>query len=262
MKRIFRERDLRDIVGMPYIAMLDLWQAASLEKIGVPIEVLVLDRREHPKFKDFDGLLNTALPEVINEEIKLIVYLETINPIDYQLMTHEIGHWILNLRGFRTIRIKEDSFIGSLINSLAQHRALYELQRSLSIDSQELIDFRATDYVSLFSEPNSSIDHRSSMADALMLADILLSCSPSIRLKLIETVAQNCLLTKKYTDIIMETASYYNLLDQENNLKFIRMLIKNLKMKHMWNIVNDLYELKLLSQEICGILNNQNEQHR
>ena len=257
MKRIFRESDLRDIVGMPYVAMLDLWTALSLEKIGVPIEILVLDRREHPKFKTFNGLLNTALPEVINEEIKLIVYLETINPIDYQLMTHEIGHWILNLRGFKTICIKEDLFIGSLINSLAQHRPLYELQCSLSIDPQKSIDYRATEYVLLFSDPDNSADHRSSMADALMLSDILLSCSPLIRLKLTETVARNCSLTKKYTDIIMETASYYNLIDQENNLKFIKMLIKNLKLKQIWNIVNDSYELKSLSQEICVTLKNQ-----
>jgi len=247
---------------MPLVAMLDLWQAVSLEKIGVPIEILVLDRRDHPKFKNFNGLLNTALPEVINEEIKLIVYLESINPIDYQLMIHEIGHWILNLRGFKTIRIKEYSFIGSLINSLAQHRPLYELQRSLSIDPQKSIDYRATEYVLLFSDPNNSDDHCSSVADALMLSDILLSCSSSIRLKLTETVARNCSLTKKYTDLIMETASYYNLLDQESNLKFIRMLIKNLKLKHMWNIVNDLCELKSLSQEIYGVLKNQNGQRR
>ena len=250
MKRVYRESDLRDVVGAPYIAMLDLWTVSSHEKIGLPIEILVLDRREHPKFRDFDGLLNTALPDAINEEIKLIVYLETINPIDYQLMTHEIGHWILNLRGFKTIRVKEDSFIGSLINSLAHHRPLYELQRSLNIDPQNLIDHRASAYISLFSERNKSADNKSSITDALMLSDILLSCSSSIGLKLDETVESNCSLTKKYTDIIMETASYYNLHDQASNLKFIRMLQKNLKLKHSWNIVNDLYELRSLSKEV------------
>lgn len=250
MKRLYREHDLRAEVGKPYIDMLDLWTICSRENIGLPIEIRVLDRREHPKFKDFSGLLNSALPEVINGEIKLIVYLETINPIDYQLMSHEIGHWILNLRGFKTVRIKDASFIGSLINSLAHHRPLYELQRSLKIDPQDSIDQRARDYILLFGERDNSDDNNSRIADALMLSDILLSCSSSIGLELNETIAMNYPLTKQFSDIIVETASYYNLHERESNLKFVRMLCKNLKLKNDWNIVNNLYELRSLSKEV------------
>lgn len=250
MTRIYSENKLREVIGKPYIDMLDLWATSAFTNVGVPIEILVLNRREHPKYRNFDNHINFAMPEVINGEIKLIVYLETINPLDYQLLTHEIGHWILNLRGFKTIRIKEDPFIGSLINSLAHHRPLYELQRSLKIDPQASIDQRARDYISLFSNNDESDDYNSSIADALMLSDILLSSSSSMGFELSETIAQKYSITKKLTDIIIETASYYNLHDQESILKFIRMLYKKLKLKNNWSIVNDLYELRSLSKEL------------
>lgn len=252
MKRIYRENELREITEKPYIDMIDLWTTTTIESIGHSIEILALNRRDNPRFENFDGLINTAMPEVINGEIKLIVYLETIKPIDYQLLTHEIGHWILNLREFQVVHFKEDPFIGSLINSLSQHRALYKLQRSMNIDPQNSIDERAQYYISLFSKDESD-SFNSSTTYPLLLSDVLLSCSSSIGAELNEIIARKYLMTKKWTNTIMETAAYYDLHEPESCLKFIGMLFKKLNLGNNWNVVNNLYELRLLSKELCAI---------
>lgn len=250
MKRIYRENELREIVGKPYIDMLDLWTTTTIESIGHSIEILALNRRDNPMFANFDGLMNSAMPEVINGEIKLIAYLETIEPIDYQLLTHEIGHWILNLREFQVVRFKEDSFTGSLINSLSQHRALYKLQRSMNIDPQNCVDERAQSYISLFSKDESD-SFNSRITHPLLLSDVLLSCSASLGAELNEIIAKKYLTTKKWTDTIMETASYYDLYNPEGCLKFVKMVFKKLKLGNNWKVLNNLSELRLLSKELC-----------
>ena len=252
MKRIYRETELREVVGKPCIDMLDLWTSSTIESIGHRIEILALDRRENPRFVNFDGRINSAIPEVINGEIKLIVYLETIKPIDYQLLTHEIGHWILNLREFQVVSYIEDSFVGSLINSLSQHRALYNLQRSLNIDPQDCIDERAQYYISLFSKDEAD-DFNSKITHPLLLSDVLLSCSSTLGIELDEIITRRYPATKKWTNTVLETASYYDLHNSSDCLKFIRMVFKKLKLGSNWKVINNLQELRLLSKELYTI---------
>ena len=47
--RLYRETALREQADEPIVAMLELWRSLSEQKIGVPIEVMVGNRREHPQ---------------------------------------------------------------------------------------------------------------------------------------------------------------------------------------------------------------------
>jgi hypothetical protein len=250
MENIYLEHDLRRIIEPPYTVMLDMWNSLVLQQIGIPIEILVLNRRLHPKFKDYDDILNSAMPSVVGKEIKLIVYLENTSSVDAQVLTHEIGHWVLKLKGFEGIRMYDDSMTSGFILSLSQHRALYELQRSVGIDPQTLIDDRARDHILPFRKDDEPHDRRKNIDQALVLTDILLSCSQQIREEIQDTVFMHYKKTAKWIKLFLETASYYNLLTPADCLKFTRMLIRKADLKADWIVRDDKLGLIKSAKEI------------
>lgn len=247
--KYYTESEIRKIIQDPYIGMLNSWSSLCKEKLGGNVEVLLVDRHDDPQFSSFKGELNTAIPDVIEDKVKLIVYLDSLDPINEVIFTHEIGHWILKLKGFPAIVIncgRLNSFEQILINSLIQHPPLYSLQRSLGINPQAEIDLRAEHNINLFNSEDENNKEEDIIINALTVADDLISCSKNIHNILNGIMLKNHPKASKIIDTLIETKQFYDLDDPRNNLKFVRMLIKKIKIKDPWHHSNEINHLKSL----------------
>ena len=61
------------------------------------------DRRENSQLRDIPSEISSASPYVIEEKMQLVLWLDSVYPLNPFLVTHELGHWILMLRGFKVL---------------------------------------------------------------------------------------------------------------------------------------------------------------
>ncbi len=238
--KLYRETAIRNKTDEATIAMLDLWRSLSEKKVGVPIEVVVGNRREHQQLGSFRGELNTAYPHVIEGKIMLVLWLDSlmINPV---VITHEIGHWVLKLQGLSavTYKPKPHGNIEILLNSFAHHPPLYVLQRFLGHEPQPEIDSRALNDITVFSEKKETRDTQSWIANALLLADDLTNCSDTYRRRLKVVVKKKHPNTAKLLNRILEVVPHYNPVHPDKNFRFYRRpiqrrIIQELKLGAEW----------------------------
>ena len=203
------------------------------------------DRRENPQLRDMPGTISTASPSVIEGKIRLVLWLENVHPFDPIIVTHEIGHWILCLRGYKTFvdpnNISSEN-VGSL-NSLAQHPPLFALQRSLGHEPQEMIDSQTendTNYYNEFKER----DPRRWISDALYITDHLISCSENYRHKLNNVLKKRLPNVNRLVRSVIDLINRSDLHSPENNTKFCYKLIKELQFQN-WIEYDQLSNIKI-----------------
>ena len=248
-----REALLRDQGDQPTIAMLDLWESLTREKVAVPVEVMAADRREYPPTSNFQGELNTALPMIVSGRVVLALLLEVKEDLVEEIqVTHEIGHWVLNLRGsLKILHQGRNNSLGVGINSMATHPALYELQRSIGHEPLIEIDRRAKSNLEQFSKHAESQSPDQQIANAVMLADDLMNCSEDLRPPLKQIVTGNHPSTARYLDIVLDTASHYDLRAPGQPHRFMRRLVRNVGLKiDDWESVDNLALLRRQVQQV------------
>jgi hypothetical protein len=245
--KVLGEKFIRKRISPPYEKMLDLWGALCKEEIGQHIEIFLADRHEHPNLKHFKGTINTALPRKIDNKLTLVVYLDSVDPPNWLILTHEVGHWILKLKGFKSVRFENGrhSNLEILFNSFIHHTPLYKIQKELGIDPQEEIDSRAENHIFLLNRDKESVNNDLHLRNALLFADDLISCTPELHEELFSLISQKHPKTFEYVKIILETATFYDLNDPKSHAKFAKMLIKKLNVKKDWSFTNEVYELKI-----------------
>lgn len=169
--------------------MLGLWHQRCRAVLGSDREVGVANRREYGPTKRYKGALNTAVPMCVDGKPMLVLLFENTDQIEPVLLTHELGHWVLELMGFKGVRNPNEPHSDQeiMLNSMSQHPALYTLQRSLGHDPQAEIDKRARHNLSrikslsLATSPPKSEQIAEIGADKVLLyADDILNCSGDI----------------------------------------------------------------------------------
>ena len=251
--KIYRETAIRKQGDKPTIAMLDLWQSLSVKTIGVPIEVIFGNRKEqtlHPQLRSFPGEINTALPEIYKGKVKLVVWLESLSDVKYIIITHEIGHWILKLRGFQPfmVRGRENSDIEIFLNSMAEHPPLYALQRSIGHEPQAEIDSRCLHNIKLFSKCKEAQQREVRIRNALMLADDIFNSEENRQL-LINVLTQRHPNTLNLLRKLIELESSYDLLVPDQNLNFREQVIEVLELGQGWNKRDEVKNLSSLVKQ-------------
>ena len=234
-----REECEKDEEGKKVIAMIDLWHELCQEKLGFKIEVALADRHEHPQLREFKGELNTALPQLHEEKGYLIIYMDNPRDVEDAILSHEIGHWVLKLQGFLAVVFidNRNSNFEIKLNSLCSHRALYKLQRSLGTEPQVEIDKRAQHTVEVCLKTDSENESQDLAKDnALLFADDLLSCSEEIAKELKKILQERLPKAWEFTRVILETATYYDLEDQDKVIRCTTMLARKLKLSKNWKI--------------------------
>ena len=242
----------------PTIGILDQWKELSTKLCGRSIEVLLADRREFTSKKGIHvaGEINLAMPEVLQNELRLVVYMEHMSNVTDIVLTHEICHWILFLQGFLGIQFTEPqsspfNSVQIMLNSMAHHPPLYVLQRSHGIEPQPEIDSRAQDNLDSIKKASERIAETVRIERALLFADDLLSCSPEIRKETLDTLSQKQTELFSVVQIVLGTAPYYNLLDKDKNHRFVRMVIRKLRLPS-WVPVDNADSLRRLSQQVAS----------
>lgn len=243
MVRLYRETALRGKADEPTIAMLDLWRSLTEEKVGVLIEVMVGNRREHQQLGSFRGELNTAYPHVVEGKVVLALWLDSFSSVNPIVVTHEIGHWILKLQGFRAFMYQPQPHgnIEILLNSFAHHPPLYALQRSLGHEPQFEIDSRALHDIEIFSSKSETRDRKSWLANALLLADDLTNCSDTNQKRLKRVVKKKHPNTAKLLNRILALVPHYNPLSRR---PIQRRIIQELKLGAGWQEKDEVRALR------------------
>lgn len=235
--KIYRETALRKPEDKAIIAMLDLWHSLSEQKIGASIEVMVGNRKEHQNLKTFSGELYTAMPQIIEGKAALVLWVNDIKkPVEEIIITHEIGHCILKLQGFKAFQRKHQkhSNIEIMLNSMAHHPPLYELQRSIGHDPQVEIDLRCIHNIKLFSKGKKEAHQKEvRIQNTLMLADDYFN-SEENRYPLINVISKRHPNTSKLLKKLIELKSSYNLLVPDQNMIFCEQIIEELELGDDW----------------------------
>jgi hypothetical protein len=50
-----------------------------------------------------DGLFGTAIPYMVENKLCLVIWLDVLEPLDQLLLTHELGHFVLSLQGYKLL---------------------------------------------------------------------------------------------------------------------------------------------------------------
>ena len=223
----FDETVLRDHKDEPTNQMLDLWHQECLKYFKNDVDVIMVDRRYNRQLRDMDGTVNTASPGVIDEKIRLILWLEDVHPFDPIIVTHELG------QGYKTI-IDPNNISSEIVislNSLAQHPPLFTLQRSLGHEPQDMID-RQTENDTNFYNEFKERDPQRWISDALYITDHLISCSENYRLKLNNVLKKRMPNVNRIVRSVTELLETSDLRSPENNYKFCNKLLKKLKLNN------------------------------
>lgn len=249
--KLIEEVSIRKIVDSSTIAMLDLWKELTIKKFGKAPEVIIGDRKEHPQLKSFVGSINLSYPHKVKGKVYLALWLDSVDPLNLLMVTHELGHWILKLQNFLGLLSypKKNNNIEILLNSLAHHVPLYELQKKYGHEPQIEIDSRASHNLNLFSKDEEPYDNNTCKQSALILADDIINCSPNIADQIKSLFSKKHPKTYKMVDTILETKSYYNLQIPEKNLKFQKMVIKKLALPNSWEVGKDVDELSKMIEK-------------
>lgn len=239
----FPEDVLRDYGDIPTNQMLDLWHQECINYFNNDIEVVMADRRYHPQLRELPGTVNSASPHAFDNKMHLTLWFESVYPLDPILVTHELGHWILALRGYKMIIDPGRTFgdVVGYLNSLAHHPPLFALQRSLGHDPQEMIDFQTKSDIDTYKERKER-DSQRWISDALYLADRLANCSENYRLRLNKVLKKRVPNTYRFIRNILGILDASELLSAEKNLKFCYKLTKELKLGK-WTELDQLSDI-------------------
>ena len=247
----FPESYIRKIADAPTLRILDLWKKLSEEILGYSIEVMIGDRKDNSELKHIPGEINSAYPVIIDGTVVLPIWLENPKSFDPLLITHEIGHWILMIKGFKGLvnKYNRQSGIDINMNSLAQHPPLYKLQRDEGHDPQKMIDARAkTNLNNLTRGPEIMLGDRWAEF-ALLFADDILNCSEEIKNDLIEILQEDFPVTFSFLEKILNLISKYNLNDPKLNLAFLKNLVTAIYLGEGWKVIDETIELREMIKE-------------
>lgn len=248
------ETYIRKMADEPTIKILDLWNKLSGEILGYPIEIMIGDRKDNSELKHIPGEINSAYPGVFEGKVVLPIWLENIKSFDPLLITHEIGHWVLMIKGFKGLvnKYNRQTGIDINMNSLAQHPPLYKLQRDFGHDPQKMIDTRAKSNLNnLTKGPEIMLGDRWAEF-ALLFADDVLNCSEEIKNDLIEILKEDFPVTFSFLEKILNLISKHDLNDPKSNLMFLKNLVNTIYLGEGWKVIDETVELKEMIKESIG----------
>jgi hypothetical protein len=217
----------------------------SEKVVGAPIEVMYGNSEDNPRLHSHSGEVNTAVPMSVEGRVVLCLWLNpvTLDRSNFVIVTHEIGHWVLKLQGFRGLicKTKKHCHDEILLNSLVHHPPLYTLQRSLGHEPQIEIDSHANHDIQLLLQER---EHLGAMKTrALYLADDLLNSSAEVQAQLRASMMERHPETLKLIEEIVKSAHEYNLLDHDENLGFAKRIVKRLALDGVWHEIDEVENL-------------------
>jgi hypothetical protein len=233
--KYYSESELNLLVDESTKKLFDTWHELCNKRLQADIPLLAANRKEDRRFKNFDSPYSTATPQKVGNDLYLVLWLESIEPLDSLLVSHELGHFILNLRGFKCLidSYSPSSEIGGVLNSFAHHPPLFSFQRSFGQEPQVMIDTKVLNDVLVY-EGDTILSEKYHIRDGLIFADDLNNCSVNFRDRLIKSVITRYPKIYNTANMVLNTLKYYDLNNPKENFKFLKNLKKVLKLGNSW----------------------------
>ena len=240
---LWRESALRRIADEPTIRMIELWRSVTKTAIGQSIEIVADNRLNNSALRSMSGKINTALPEKYRGQVVLELWLDIFPKPNVLILTHEIGHWVLKLQGYRNLFCSpRDAMTEMRVNDVAMHVPLYDLQRSIGHNPQDEIDSRTENDIHLIEKANS--ETTDSAAAALLFTDDILNCSEMKRKQMKSSLKNYLPDVLELVDGITAEASNYDLLNPPQNVAFKKSLVKKLGLGGQWDVADEAETLR------------------
>lgn len=247
----FPESYIRKMADTPTITVLDLWKKLAKEILDYELDVVICDRKDNPQLRHIPGELNTAYPGLYDGKIVLSIWLENPKIFNPLLVTHEIGHWILMINGFKGL-INKYNLQGQLdinMNSLAHHVPLYKLQRDFGHDPQKIIDSKAKNNINGLSKGSEILLGDRWAEFALLFADDILNCSENIKNDILEILSEDYPVTFSFLEKILDLIARHDLNNSKGNLAFLKDLVNSIYLGDGWKVIDEVVELKEMIKE-------------
>lgn len=235
-EQLHSEQELRRLGDEPTLAMLDLWSRLCVEQFHQHIEVKYVDRHYSPKWAGEGLQLNLSEVKIVGGKLVLLLFLDCVQPVDLLMVTHELGHRVLDLQGYRGTTHKHLHDISILLNSLAQHPPLYKLQKSVGHDPQQEINSRAESDTKRLKKQLERPGDVTCISNALLVADDLMNCSEEHRTTLRDVLSRYHPNTWRLVQEFMDIAKQYDLHDPADNTKFVIRVTEMFPPDAHWHI--------------------------
>lgn len=235
--------------------MLVLWHQLCQDVLGGDLEVGIANRHDYGPTKHFHGELNLQVPMVVSGTPMMVLLFEATSSVEDILLTHELGHAVLKLQGFKSIRKTGQPHIDEEIffNSMCQNPALYVLQRSIGHDPQHQTDARAKHTLhnlkpapyTLLGTPPGRFGALSAKNVLLVLDDVL-NCSPEIAEALLAKLDKYSAAAASY---VRNTREIRNRLDPAKLVShpaFVQAAMQEFGLDDGWGFADEIQALKTL----------------
>jgi len=237
------EDSIRKKADEATIKFLDLWEELSNSVLGTSLPVCIKDLKKNPLYKHITYEFSTAIPDPVEKPVSLAIWTSHYPHLSNVLITHEIGHWILVLKGFKTIREgRLDRVKNAFIRSMIDHPVIYSLQRKYGHDPLEWVDKRAIDSIHYVQKQAVSWPHSINLM-ALYLADDVFNCSKRVSKRILRLSRRYHPKLHEKIVTITNCMNKFDLNNPEENLQCRYEIVSELGLKGKWVIKDDLTDL-------------------
>ncbi len=243
---------------------IDIWHHETKRVFGSQFQIQLFDKNEGV----FDGFTdkvlngsfarmqiyysNDVVPNIC--EPYLAITLAEYPQIDVNDFTHEVAHMILGLRGYQVVRHPIEKKIATIISSLSQHAAVYDLQQHLfGVDSDVLYTtskFREKlCRINLSANAVCPQDKVSEMEVSLVIADSLYSPFSKYAKTLTllkERQPRIYLIVSDALDVLQNN----DMLTIEGSRSFCSDILRQLKLGPNWTFGNTFDETRRIMSEV------------
>ena len=187
--------------------------------------------------------MNAGLPKIMGGKLVITLFLEQTMSPEPILITHELAHFIIKLQGVKGVvdfkPFSNSAQIQASLNSFAQHRAVYALQRRYNQDPQAMIDRRTKLNTLSLSNSHEPYDKQTQIERALLLCDDLLNCSQENYAIMQDALARHE-QTNNLVKSVLSIASSFDLTNLEEITPFCLKSINDLDLGEQWVVIDEV----------------------
>ena len=238
--------------------VFDEWASLASQHLGMTVPLAVASRYDcpNPYVNQPMGSVNTSTFGIIDGQKTLIIWLEEFGQpmftFDEVLISHEVAHRILSLKGFCSLGSTDPLLVqpGAMLYSLAQHSPLYQMQDSLGINSRSLVDQRAHDLAANYVNQTVVYGVANPMVDGIIVADDILHASPALSKALRYTTLPSVPTVQHFSELVINIASQFDLHDKSDNEQFLIKAGQEIAPSGKWQIADGLL---VITQEFASV---------
>ena len=243
-----RESEWSKFADSQILKLLEDWHIVCRENIGEDIEIMISSRYEHPRYRNLKGTLNFALPNTVNGRVFFSLYLENAINFDPVIVSHEICHPLLKIKGLKSMR--DDANIQSneenLLNTLCEHPLVYEEQKKYGHSPNKMINEKATNDRRRMSRTHVRPSYKEKIMEYLVISDSVFNAPRTLSRKIMRNAKKNNKDVYDAVTTIINEMNKKNIFDYDNNIFIKKNIIKKISMEGKWSIRDDLVALRNL----------------